>query len=60
MIEEIKQLFIEYSQSLGIDLNFQNFETEVLRDNTWSEMVGYGVNAANVERHFLENVPLHV
>ena len=29
MIEEIKQLFIEYSQSLGIDLNFQNFETEL-------------------------------
>ena len=29
MIEEIKQLFIEYSQSLGVDLDFQNFETEL-------------------------------
>lgn len=28
MIEEIKQLFLEYSQSLKIDLAFQNFETE--------------------------------
>ena len=28
-IEEIKQLFIEYSQSLGVNLDFQNFETEL-------------------------------
>ena len=27
-IAEIKQLFTEYSHSLGVDLNFQNFETE--------------------------------
>jgi ribosomal protein S18 acetylase RimI-like enzyme len=29
MIEEIKRLFIEYSQSLGVDLDFQNFEKEL-------------------------------
>jgi ribosomal protein S18 acetylase RimI-like enzyme len=29
MIEEIKQLFTEYAQSLEIDLAFQNFETEL-------------------------------
>ncbi|GAA0081534.1 MULTISPECIES: GNAT family N-acetyltransferase [Clostridium] len=28
MIEEIKQLFLEYVQSLKIDLSFQNFEAE--------------------------------
>lgn len=28
MIEEIKQLFLEYAQSLKIDLDFQGFETE--------------------------------
>lgn len=29
MIEEIRQLFIEYAQSLDIDLAFQGFETEL-------------------------------
>jgi len=28
MIEEIKQLFLEYAQSLEIELTFQNFEAE--------------------------------
>ncbi|WP_348982937.1 hypothetical protein [Desulfosporosinus sp. FKA] len=27
-LEEVKQLFLEYSQSLTIDLTFQDFETE--------------------------------
>jgi ribosomal protein S18 acetylase RimI-like enzyme len=29
MIEEIKQLFLEYAHSLKVDLAFQNFETEL-------------------------------
>ena len=29
MIEEIKELFLEYAQTLDIDLSFQDFETEL-------------------------------
>lgn len=36
------------------------FAISLRRDNTWDEMIKYGVETANVERHFLEDVPLHV
>ena len=45
---------------LYVVLSGKYFLISLLRDDTWSEMIEYGVNAANVERHFLENVPLHV
>lgn len=28
LVDEVKQLFLEYAQSLKVDLTFQNFETE--------------------------------
>ena len=30
MIEEVKQLFLEYAQSLKVNLDFQDFETELM------------------------------
>ena len=29
MIEQVKQLFLEYAQSLKVNLDFQDFETEL-------------------------------
>lgn len=36
------------------------FAISLQRDDTWDEMIEYGVKIANVESYFLENVPLHV
>ena len=36
------------------------FSISLHRDDTWNDMIEYGVNVADVERCFLENVPLHV
>jgi hypothetical protein len=36
------------------------FSISLLRDDTWNEMIEYGVGVANVERHFLENIPLYI
>ena len=36
------------------------FSISLLRDDTWNEMIEYGVKVANVERLFLENVPLNI
>lgn len=36
------------------------FSISSLKDDTWNEMIEYGVKVANVERHFLENIALNV
>lgn len=30
------------------------------RDKSWDEMIEYGTAEAEVEKHFLENIPLHI
>lgn len=36
------------------------FKPSPQKDSTWNEMIEYGVEKADVERRFLEKVPLHV
>ena len=46
--------------TLYVVLRKQWFELSLNRDETWEEMIAYGVNCAQVERKFLEDIPLHV
>jgi hypothetical protein len=45
---------------LYVVLTGKYFKVSTHRDSSWDEMIEYGVEKANVERHFLENVPLHI
>lgn len=36
------------------------FEISLIRDETWDEMIEYGAVHANVERSYLETIPLHI
>ena len=36
------------------------FEISLKRDKTWDEMIEYGAVDANVERRYLETIPLHI
>jgi len=36
------------------------FEISLIRDETWNEMIEYGTVHANVERRYLETIPLHI
>lgn len=61
--EEVKLTWYIHAFSdsqLYVVLSGKFFAISLLRDDTWNEMIEYGVNVANVERYFLDNVPLHV
>lgn len=50
-----------FSESkLHVVLRGKYFTVSLHRDDTWDEMIQYGVEIANVERYYLEDVPLHV
>lgn len=36
------------------------FEIALYKDETWDEMIDYGVTVAEVERQYLENIPLYI
>ena len=46
--------------TLYVVLQNRWFEVSVSRDETWEEMIAYGVTCAQVERKYLESIPLHV
>lgn len=48
------------SDRLLVILPGKRFGISLLRDSTWDEMIEYGVSIAQVERHFLENIPLRI
>lgn len=45
---------------LYVALKGKVFKLSPQKDSTWNEMIEYGVENADVERRFLENIPLHV
>lgn len=47
-------------EKLYVVLSGKWFEISLYKDESWSEMIEYGVNYAKVERRFLESVPLHI
>ena len=48
------------SQKLYVVLSGKWFEIALHKDESWNEMIEYGVNHAKVERRFLESIPLHI
>lgn len=47
-------------EGLIVVLKGKWFEISLERDETWDEMIEYGVVVANVERCYLETIPLHI
>ena len=47
-------------KSLFVILSKKWFEISLKRDETWDEMIKYGINNAKVERCYLESIPLHI
>lgn len=45
---------------LYVVLSEKWFEISLYKDESWSEMIEYGVNCAKVERRFLESIPLRI
>lgn len=47
-------------EKLLVVLKGRWFEISLIRDETWDEMIEYGAIHANVERRYLETIPLHI
>lgn len=63
LTKEIKETWYIHAfddKVLHVVLTGKRFEISLHKDDTWSEMIEYGVEVAKVERSFLEEIPLHV
>lgn len=61
--EEVKLTWYIHAfndNQLFVVLRGSYFAISLKKDETWIDMIEYGVNIANVERSFLENVPLYI
>lgn len=47
-------------EKLFVVLKGRWFQISLKRNETWDEMIEYGVKEANVDRGYLETVPLHI
>ena len=47
-------------KTLYVVLIGQCFNVSLQRDETWHEMIDYGVKVAKVRPQYLENIPLHI
>ena len=45
---------------LYVILQGKYFKISRHKNKSWEDMIEYGVNKANVERKYLENIPLHI
>lgn len=45
--------------SLFVVLHGKSFKISPIKDDSWNDMITYGLSV-NVERHYLETIPLHV
>ena len=48
------------NETLLVILKGKWFNISLKKDETWNEMIEYGVAVANVERSYLETIPLHI
>lgn len=48
------------NDKLVVVLKDKVFAVSLVKDETWNEMIEYGVKYAKVESYFLENIPLYV
>lgn len=61
--EKIKETWYIHAfddKELYVVLRGKRFDISLHKDETWDEMIEYGVHVAKVERSFLEKIPLHV